>query len=46
MNPTDPFDLTKLRLSQDFAATLGVKKASSRCRCEAQWPGVIRVHPG
>ena len=27
---SDPFDLEALRLTQDFAATLGVKKALSR----------------
>lgn len=44
---TDPFDLTKLRLSQDFAATLGVKKAL--LTVPVRKPGrqdFFRVHPG
>jgi hypothetical protein len=43
----DPFDLTKLRLSQDFAATLGVKKAL--LTVPVRKPGrqdFFRVHPG
>jgi hypothetical protein len=44
---TDPFDLDKLRLSQDFAATLGVKKAL--LTVPVRRPNrqeFIRVHPG
>ena len=42
----DPFDLDKLRLSQDFAATLGVKKAL--LTVPVRKPGrqdFFRVHP-
>jgi hypothetical protein len=44
---TDPFDLDKLRLSQDFAASLGVKKAL--LTVPVRRPGnqdFFRVHPG
>ena len=43
----DPFDLNKLRLSQDFGATLGVKKAL--LTVPVRKPGrqdFFRVHPG
>ncbi len=46
-NQTDPFDLDKLRLSQDFAATLGVKKAL--LTVPVRRPNrqeFFRVHPG
>ena len=46
MPAPDPFDLDALRLSQDFAATVGVKKALTTIpvrRPDRQW--FVRVHP-
>lgn len=46
-SPADPFDPARLRLSQDFAATLGVKKAL--LTVPIRKPGkaeFVRVHPG
>lgn len=46
MNPTDPFDLGNLRLSQDFAATLGVRKALLTVPVrKPNRQEFIRVHP-
>ena len=43
----DPFDLDKLRLSQDFAANLGVKKALLTVPVrKPNRQEFIRVHPG
>jgi len=44
---TDPFDITKLRLPQDFAATLGVKKALLTVPVhKPNRQDFFRVHPG
>jgi hypothetical protein len=32
----DPFNLNKLRLSQDFDATWELRRLCSRCRCASQ----------
>jgi hypothetical protein len=47
-SPSDPFaDLGKLRLSQDFAATLGVKKLLTTVPVrKPSGQEFIRVHPG
>jgi hypothetical protein len=46
MSAPDPFDLDSLRLTQDFAGSVGVKKALTTIpvrRPDRQW--FIRVHP-
>jgi hypothetical protein len=46
MSAPDPFDLAALRLTQDFAASIGVKKALTTIpvrRPDRQW--FVRVHP-
>ncbi len=46
MSAPDPFDIASLRLGQDFAATVGVRKALITVpvrRPERQW--FVRVHP-
>jgi len=46
MSAPDPFDLASLRLTQDFAASIGVKKALTTIpvrRPDRQW--FVRVHP-
>jgi hypothetical protein len=46
MSAPDPFDLDSLRLNQDFAATVGVKKALTTIlvrKPDRQW--FVRVHP-
>jgi hypothetical protein len=45
--PDDPFDLSKLRLSQDFVETAGVKKLLKTIPVRKPNPqDFIRVHPG
>ncbi len=46
-DPADPFDPAALRLSQDFASTIGVKKVFTRVRCgKPEKHAFVRVHPG